>query len=181
MPLESATKTWNDKIKATIRYPSEHDTPGAAQSYAVMAVVDSVEISGIGYNHALRSGMYSWNQIMVTMKNESQGGRLLVAQTEPALAMLFWLMEHDLEFDVILEELPSDQNPGAGQWQNPQRALFGCKVDPMDERYDGDLPFMTVPFTYSRYGYVSAGDGTFKMIGDGSLRAPTGTPPGIDS
>lgn len=173
---QSAQKTWNDQLKCTIRWPSVH-IGGIPTAYGVMAVIESVEASGIGYNHALRSGMYSWNQIMVTLKNEGQTGRLLVAQTEPAVAMLFWLMKNEQMFDVILDEIAeTDGNPGNNQWQNNSRILLGCKVDPMDERYDGDLPFITVPFTWSRYVYTSV-EGS-QTIGDGSfINVPAGTVP----
>jgi len=173
MPIESAKKAWNNRMKATLSYPSVKDgNPGSTQ--VVLAVVEAVEINGIGYNHDVRGGLSVWNQIMVTRRNEGQSGRLLVAQTEPAYAMLLWLAQHDAFFDIYLDELPQQQNAGAGQLIYGQRALFGCKPDPMDERWDGDLPMLTVPFTWLNYGYVTSSG--YEIIGDGRI-TPAGEVP----
>jgi len=159
MPIESGKKAWNDKLKATLKYPSNIGT-GTATNF-IMAVIEAIEISGVGHPHELRHGISSHAQIMVTRKNDGQTGRMIVAETEPAAAMLLWLARNDAFFDVILEEIPSEQNEGYGQWILEKSELVGCKVDPMDFRYDGDLPYVTAPFTWMRYYDI---DG--KQIGD---------------
>jgi len=175
MPIETAKKAWNDRMKATLSYPSVKDTSPATAVQVVTAVVDGVEVSGIGYNHELRGGITVWNQVMVTRRNEGQSGRLMIAQTEPGYAFLMFMALHDQFFDVYLDEVPTEQNAGQGQLIYGQRALFGCKCDPMDERWDGDLPMLSVPFTWMNYGYATA-DG-YKMIGDGKIIAPPATLP----
>lgn len=175
MPVESGKKAWNDKIKATLKYPSQIGA-GTARNY-IMSVVDAVEINSVGHPHELRHGIASHAQIMVTRKNDGQTGRIIVAETEPAAAMLLWLARNDTFFDLVLAELPSDQNEGFGQWILEQAQLIGCKVDPMDFRYDGDLPYLTAPFTWMRYYDV---DG--KQIGDALFKLDEATlPPGNDT
>jgi len=174
MPLETAKKAWNDRMKVTIAYKSVEDGGAGADGSTVIAITDAVEINGIAYNHDLRGGLSVWNQVMVTRRNESQTGRLMVAQTEPAYAMLMWLAQHDQFFDIYLDEIPGDQNAGQGQLVYGQRALFGCKVNPMDERWDGDLPMLAVPFAWKKYGYVTSTG--YEIIGDGKFNNP-GTVP----
>ncbi|PNX48632.1 MAG: hypothetical protein BV459_01940 [Thermoplasmata archaeon M11B2D] len=159
MPIESAKKAWNTKIKATLKYPSVIGT-GTTANY-IMSVIEAIEINGVGHPHELRHGTASHAQIMVTRKNDGQTGRIIVAETEPSAAMLLWLARNDVFFDIVLAELPTDQNEGFGQWILEQAQLVGCKVDPMDFRYDGDLPYITSPFTWMRY-YDAQG----KQIGD---------------
>jgi len=173
MPMETAKKAWNDRMKCTISYPSVRDG-GSGATQVILAIADAVEISGIGYNHTLRGGLSVWNQVMVTTRNEGQSGRIAISQAEPAYAMIMWLAMHDQFFDIYLDEIPSEQNAGQGQLVYGQRALFGCKANPMDERWDGDLPMLAVPFSWLNYGYVTATG--YELIGDGKF-TPPGTVP----
>lgn len=161
-------------MKITISYKSVKDGGSGSEGSTIVAVCDGLEINGIGYNHDLRGGLSVWNQVMVTKRNESQSGRLMVAQTEQAFAMLNWLAQFDEFFDIYLDEIPGDQNAGQGQLIYGQRALFGCKIDPMDERWDNDLPMRTFPFTWMNYGYVT-GTG-YMVIGDGKFVSPPSVP-----
>lgn len=175
MPIESAKKAWNDSIGATIAYPSILESnPGTTKF--LMATIDAVEVNGVGHPHELRHGMASHSQVMVTRRNDGQGGRMIVAETEPALAMLLFLARTDQFFDVILEEIEDAQNAGRGQWELAQATLMGCKINPMDFRYDGDLPFVTAPFTWMRYV-----DKDGNQMGDGLFSITGVTPPQGDS
>ena len=151
-----SSATWNSKLKFSIVFPSEFELGSSVSEIPdiVLAVVDEVSVSGVGYTHEDILGLTKWGLGKRTRPSPNKTGRIIVSELDWASKFIRWLAKSDAYFDIKVIELDSLENPSRGQWVPGQEMYVGCKIDAYDKTYSvGEEPKAVVPFSWTLVKY----------------------------